>query len=294
MVKNKSNIRKRISQQEGWLSIIINMLLFVLKYWAGIASGSLALIADAWHTLSDSISSVLVLISARFSHKEPDNEHPFGHGRFELVATIFIGVFLVLIGFNFIKEGIERFIEGKSASYGWIAIVVTILSVLFKEGLAQFAFWGSQKTGSETLKADAWHHRSDALSSIVILVGIFVGRFIWWVDAALSIVVALFLLYTAWGIIKNSISIILGEQANPELISRIKLFANKVSGRNLKIHHVHVHNYVLHTEMTFHVCLPSELTILQAHDITDHVENKIKEEFNIEATIHIDPMQACD
>jgi cation diffusion facilitator family transporter len=290
MDNHNQNIRKRISKQEGWLSIVVNILLFGLKYWAGIVSGSLALVADAWHTLSDSISSVFVLVSAGISNKKPDKEHPFGHGRYELVATIFIGVLLILIGFNFIKEGAERFIEKESANYGWIAIVVTLFSILMKEGLAQFAFWGYSKTNSATLKADGWHHRSDALSSVVILIGIFVGRFIWWIDAFLSVVVALFLFYTAFELIKNSISVILGERAEPKLIKKIQKLSNELSGRDLKIHHVHVHNYVIHTEMTFHICLPSDYTIEQAHQITNLIEKKIKEAFHIEATIHVDPL----
>ena len=95
--------RKKLTKQEGWISIFVNVLLFGLKYYAGVISGSLALIADAWHTLSDSISSIFVLVSSRYSYKKPDKEHPFGHGRFELITSIFIGILLILIGGGFIK-----------------------------------------------------------------------------------------------------------------------------------------------------------------------------------------------
>ncbi|HKK82037.1 MAG TPA: cation diffusion facilitator family transporter, partial [Prolixibacteraceae bacterium] len=222
MNSEANNLRKKLSRQEGWLSIIVNVFLFGVKYWAGVVSGSLALIADAWHTLSDSISSVFVLFSSRFSHKEADKEHPFGHGRFELVASIFIGVLLVAIAFSFIREGIEKFMDKGSADYGWIAIIATVLSVLMKEGLAQFAFWGHRRTESDILRADGWHHRSDALSSIVILIGIFIGRYVWWIDSALSVVVAFFLFYTAYDIIKSSISVIIGERATPEFEQKVR------------------------------------------------------------------------
>ena len=290
MNSTKHNLRKRISIQEGWISIVVNVLLFILKFWAGIVSGSLALIADAWHTLSDSISSILVLISAGFSHKKPDKEHPFGHGRFELVATIFIGVLLILIGGNFIKEGAERFIHKESANYGTVAIIVTIISIVLKEGLSQFAFWGYRKTKAGTLKADGWHHRSDAISSGVILLGIFIGRDLWWIDAFLSIVVAVFLIYTAINIIKNSISVIMGERADDVLVQNISKMANTLAGRNVMVHHVHLHNYIVHSEMTLHVKLPSDYTIHEAHEIVNSIEKSIKDQYDISATIHVDPL----
>ena len=292
VMNNSSNEkRKKLTQQEGWISIIVNILLFGLKYYAGVISGSLALIADAWHTLSDSISSIFVLISSRYSYKKPDKEHPFGHGRFELITSIFIGILLILIGAGFIKEGISKFISKEEAHFGLIAIIITIVSILMKEGLAQFAFWGYRQTNSGPLKADGWHHRSDAISSVVILIGIFVGRFIWWIDAFLSIVVALFLMYTAYEIIKNTISNILGEEAPQELIDKVKVMSNEVAGSEVYPHHLHLHNYVTHQEMTLHIRLPKDLNIAEAHLITNSIEKRIKSEMHINATIHIDPIE---
>ncbi|MBN2805226.1 MAG: cation transporter [Prolixibacteraceae bacterium] len=290
-MKTEPNIlRQKLTKKEGWISILFNTFLFAIKYFAGVSSGSLALIADAWHTLSDSLSSVFVLISARYSFKKPDKEHPFGHGRFELITSIFIGILLILIAFNFIKEGIVKFYNHEEAQFGWLAITATVLSIVMKEGLAQYAFWAYRKTKSETLKADGWHHRSDAISSVVILVGILVGSYLWWIDAALSIVVAFFLLYAAYEIIRNSISGILGEEASSETILQIKTLANQVAGIEVHAHHVHLHNYVTHQEVTFHIRLNNHLNIYEAHEITSSIEKAIREQLNIEATIHIDPL----
>lgn len=291
MVNSNNQLRQKYSKQEGWISIVVNILLFALKYWAGIVSGSLALVADAWHTLSDSISSVFVLVSAKFSFKKPDKDHPFGHGRFELVTTIFIGVLLIVIGLSFIKEGINKFMVREQAHYGSIAIIVTVVSILLKEALAQYAFWTYRKTNSDTLRADGWHHRSDAISSIVILIGIFIGRYLWWIDALLSVIVAMFLLYTAYEVIRNSISAILGEGASPELISTVKEIANNVIGAEMHLHHLHLHNYVIHKEMTFHIRLPADYTIEKADEITSAIEFEIKNELNIEATVHVDVLE---
>lgn len=294
MKESSNEMRQKLTRQEGWISIFVNIFLFALKYFAGVVSGSLALIADAWHTLSDSISSIFVLISSRYSFKKPDREHPFGHGRFELITSIFIGVLLVIVGGNFIKEGIEKLLDREDASYGVIAILATVVSIVMKEGLAQFAFWGYRNTGSSALKADGWHHRSDAVSSVVILIGIFIGKYVWWVDGVLSIVVAGFLLHAAYRIIKNSISCILGEKPSEELLKSITHIANESAGKEVHMHHLHLHNYVTHKEITFHICLPNELTIEKAHQITNTIEKQIKSETGIEATIHIDPMEIKD
>lgn len=285
----KNMLRKKLTKQEGWVSIVLNTLLFVVKYWAGVVSGSLALMADAWHTLSDSLSSLFVLVSAKISFKKPDKEHPFGHGRYELVTSIFIGILLILVGLNFVKEGVVKFIERQDAEYGLIAIVVTIVSILLKEGLAQYAFWAGKKVDSDALKADAWHHRSDALSSVVILVGIFVGRAIWWIDALLSVVVALFILYAAYKIISQSISSILGEDADPHLEEKLNALAKQVTGLDLDVHHIHLHNYIIHRELTFHVCLDPALTIAEAHQQLLVFEDQIRKQLDVEPTIHIDP-----
>ena len=140
--KNKYIIR------EGWLSIITNIILFGLKYWAGIITGSIALIADAWHTLTDSVSSVIVLIGGKISRKPADDDHPFGHGRAEHIAAMIIGLLLALVAFDFIMSAIEKFGTREKTVFGTIAWIVTIISILVKELLAQYAFWAANKSGS--------------------------------------------------------------------------------------------------------------------------------------------------
>ena len=127
--------------REGWISIIGNIILFALKYWAGIVTGSLALIADAWHTLSDSVSSVIVLIGGKISRKPADDDHPFGHGRAEHISAVIIGVILAIVAFDFIIGAIEKFGEREQTSFSTIAWVATIVSIIVKEGMAQYAFW---------------------------------------------------------------------------------------------------------------------------------------------------------
>jgi cation diffusion facilitator family transporter len=152
------------------VSIIINSILFILKYWAGIVSGSIALTADAWHTLSDSLSSIVVVVGVKLSSKKPDKDHPFGHGRWEQISALLIAFILGLIAYDFVQSSILQLINRESTTFGTLAIVVTIISIVVKEALAQYAFYIAKKTDNVSVKADAWHHRSDALSSVVVLI----------------------------------------------------------------------------------------------------------------------------
>ena len=159
-----------------------------VKYWAGVVTGSVAIVADAWHSLSDALTSVVVILGVKVSLLPADEEHPFGHGRAEQIGSAIIGTLLAVVAFNFILEATGRLRVREEVVYGSLAIVVTASSILVKEALAQFAFWTGKKLDSKSLLADGWHHRSDALSSIIVLAGIFLGRQLWWMDGALGII----------------------------------------------------------------------------------------------------------
>lgn len=274
---------------EGWLSIAGNTILFVLKYWAGIVSGSVALIADAWHTLSDSLSSGIVLFAAHYSKKPADKDHPYGHGRIELVAAIMIGVLLAVIAFDFVLKGIDRLQGGKEATFGVIAIVVTVLSILIKEAMAQYALYAGRKTGNSAVKADAWHHRTDALSSVIVLVGILVGKYFWWIDGVLSIVVALLIFYAAWEILRDAVNQVLGQKPDEKLKKEVQMLADTVSDRKINLHHIHLHDYGHHKEMTAHICLPGNMTIDESHSLASKIEKAVKANHDVVLTIHVEP-----
>lgn len=287
-VDHKINAR-RLAYNEGWLSIGINFVLFGLKYWAGIVTGSVAIIADAWHTLSDSLSSIFLLIGARVSSKPPDKKHPFGHGRAELIASIMIAALLAFVAYEFITESISRLIKKEDVVFGTIAIVVTIISVVMKELLAQYAFWGARKSDSTSLRADGMHHRTDAASSLLILVGIFLGRFFWWIDGVLGITVALMILYAAYDILKDANSRLLGEAPDPKLKDRLEKSAGKITGLDLNIHHIHLHKYGDHQELTFHIKLPDKMSVDEAHNLSDSIEKQVENDLGMVATIHMEP-----
>ena len=287
-MSQKPEAEKNYAQTEGWLSIIGNTILFGLKYWAGIVTGSVALIADAWHTLTDSISSAIVIVSAKMSKKPADESHPFGHGRVDLVSSVIIGVLLAMIGFEFILKSIEQLKSNEGVVFGKVAIIVTVISILVKEALAQYAFWAAKRSRSSILKADGWHHRTDALSSVIVLIGIFLGKYFWWIDGVLGIVVALLIFYAAYEILNEAIDRLLGEVPEDEIIREVNRITKELE-LDVCPHHFHMHRYGDHIELTFHIILPPELSLVDAHDETNKIEVAIREEMNIEATIHMEP-----
>jgi cation diffusion facilitator family transporter len=285
----KSYSRTRLGNIEGWLSIAGNIGLFILKYWAGAVTGSIALIADAWHTLSDSFSSIIVLIGIKVSNKPADREHPFGHGRAELIASLAIGMLLLFIAFSFLTESINRLQTHQSVDYGTIALIAVIASIIVKEALAQYAIWAGKKTGSNTLKADGWHHRTDAISSVLILIGIFLGKYFWWIDGVLGLIVTGMIAWAAYEILRDAIHPLLGEKPSEKLKQRLHEISSEALGFDPEIHHIHLHRYGDHVELTFHVTLPSEMTLKRAHEHVVKLEEKIQEELDMIPTIHTDP-----
>jgi cation diffusion facilitator family transporter len=281
--------KKKAGYVEGTVSIIINFLLFILKMWVSIITGSIALAADAWHTLSDSLSSVAVIIAAKLASKKADKEHPFGHGRWEQIASFFIAAVLAIIAYDFLKDSIKNFWNKERVEYGIAAIIVTAVSIIVKELLAQYAFYLGRKTDNSSVKADGWHHRSDALSSVVVLAGILFAKQFWWIDSVLGIIIAVMLFFAAYEILKESINKILGEEPKKDLIDKITKEIKSIYYDDLKIHHLHIHNYVSHKEITFHIRLNKDLTIEKGHKIASDIEEVILDKFGMTATVHVEP-----
>lgn len=278
------------SERVGWISIITNIFLFIIKYWVGLVSGSIALMADAWHTLSDSISSVALIIGLRISKVPPDREHPYGHGRAELLSTLLIGLILGVIGLNFFKDALSHLIHEQAVEFGFWAKAVTIISILGKEALAQLSFYISRKNESPSLRADGWHHRSDALSSVIILIGIFLGGRYWWMDGVLGLIVAGLILYSSFDIMRRAWADMLGKSADEATTRKLKKMVDGMYPDGIHLHHVHMHIYGDHKELTFHIKLPPEMSLKEAHDIANQIEEKVRKEMKIEATIHMEPL----
>lgn len=284
---NNSSITS--ANRAGWISICGNLLLAIGKFIVGIQSGSTAITADAWHTISDSISSIIMLFGIRATSKPPDEQHPYGHGRAQPIASLIIGTLLALIAGDFMFKGATQLYHGTPAKYGTAAIVIMVISIIVKEMMAQYAFMVARQTGMTIVKADAWHHRSDALSSIIVLIGIFFNHYCWWIDGVLGIIIALIILHAAIAIIKQATDMLLGQPPDAKLIKQINAICTACCGMDSETHHLHIHNYGSHTELTFHIRLNSKLSLDEAHAYTQTIEMEIYQQLCINATIHVEP-----
>jgi len=288
----KNLLRKRIGYLEAWVSIIGNVLLFLLKLLIGIAINSLSLIADAFHSLSDVLTSIVVLVGFKFGEKPADKEHPFGHGRIEIIATLIIAFLLIVVTYDIGKSAILRIISPQKVKFSSIAIIFMIASAGFKEWMASFSIFLGKKINASSLIADAWHHRSDAIASLLVGLGLIFMRFnLYLIDGILAVCVAILIGWIAVRLIITSSNTLIGEAPDSELISKISQISLSVPGV-INIHDIYVHDYNTNKIISLHVEVNDNLLADVAHEIATTVEEKIKEKthaYNV--TAHIDPKE---
>jgi len=273
----------------AFVSISVNILLFLLKIWVGVISNSIAILADAWHTLSDSITSVILFISVKLSEKPPDKKHPFGHGRYDLIASLIINVLLISVGIHFFQKSFNRLHSEEFFEKNFFTVIVITSSVIIKEIMAMWAISSGKKLKSSALTADGWHHRSDAITSFVLLINLFLINKYPWIDGVLGIIISCIIIFAAFYILKNTISSFIGEDINEKYKNKIIDRIHTISNQKLNAHHFHLHEYGTHKELTFHINLPGDIKLEKAHAVASNIERDLKNEFNMEVTIHLEP-----
>jgi len=281
--------KQKLGYLEGWISIVLNTALFAVKFWAGSRISSVSMVADAWHTLSDTLTSIVVIIGFWIMAKPADEAHPFGHARSESIAAIVIGVLLAVVGGNFLRESILRLVRTQAVSFSLFAIIVFLISVGLKEGLAQFAFWAGKKAEAPSVTADGWHHRSDAIASALIVVGGVFGKSLWWMDGALGIGVSLLILYVAVDIFRTTATKLLGEAPDARMRKEILKAVRVVYPQVNDVHHLHIHRYGHTVELTLHIRLPAAMSVDASHDISHRIEERLRQHLKLEATVHVEP-----
>jgi len=282
--------RVKIGVFQGWVSVLVNGLLFILKLVIGIMVGAVSVIADAIHTLSDVISSSVVIWGFKQSEKPADVEHPYGHGRAEYIATLIIAVLLVVAGIEFIQEAIHRIQNPKPVSSEWWMIIVLGATILLKEITARYAEFLSSKIASGTLHADAWHHRTDAISSLLVVLALIAGNYGYpAVDGWAGLGVALFLIFTGYEIAKDAVDDLIGKPPASEEVDAIRQIVVSVEGV-LGAHDIVVHSYGHDKFVSIHIEIDADKTTAEAHDISERVEARLTGTLGIEPTIHLDPV----
>ncbi len=291
------NVRAKYGYLEGYVSIVGNTLLFLMKLILGLFINSIALIADSVHSLSDTATSGVVIFGFRVAAKQPDKEHPHGHGRAEYIATLIIAILLILVGFGFIQQSIERIIKTEIIEHGEYILIISIivfLSAIGKEIMARFSNAIAKKINSDVLKADAWHHRSDSISSIGVAIGILAARYGFPIlDPIFGIIVSFIIIYVGIKLVKTSSNILIGSAPDKKLIEQIKetaIKSNKVKG----IHDIFIHDYGTTKILTLHVEIDNNLPLEEAHKIADDLEKNIYDQTKFSSIIHMDPAKTTD
>ncbi len=280
---------KEVGYKFLWVSLIANFFLFILKLIAGYKSNSVALTADAFDTFSDTITSSIIFFGFWVANQPPDKEHPFGHGRAESISAIIIATLITLAGIKILQDAIIAFSTPRVINYGIFEISIFTLSIFVKIALFLYGFRLSKATNSPTIKSDAIHHRSDAISTLLVVIATFFSSTYLWIDSILGIFVTIVILYSAYEIYKSSISILLGEEPDKEVISKVTSIINEVNPNIKDLHEIKLHQYGNHYELTMHVTMPGEMTVNDAYLAVDRVEKEIFNTLNLKATIHIEP-----
>ncbi len=293
--KNDPEVRNHYGMLAGAFGIVSNLFLFFIKFLIGLFSHSITIIADAFNSLTDSFSSIVTIVGFHLAKKKPDRLHPYGYARYEYISGLIISFFMFVMGLFFLKSSMDKIIAPEELSLSLATYPVLGVAILGKF-LQMIVYSDFAKTlDSKTLKANAVDARNDIVSTAVILVSmILMGVFHLNLDAYMGILVSLFLLFSAYQMIKETMTPLLGSiptQEEVEMIRSYLLSCPEIRG----IHDLVVHNYgVGKYFVTVHAEVPSSMNIVEAHDIMDNLEKKMKEKYGIYLTIHTDPLDLDD
>jgi len=282
-------VRASYGYLEGWTSIVLNVVLAISKLICGFWINSISLIADAFHTLSDVLTSVAVVVGFKIAGKPDDKEHPFGHGRAEHIITLVISTLLIVVGIKFLMSSVDKFINPEPVGYNAIVFAVMIGSAILKEWLFNFARFLGLKINSKALIADAWHHRSDAIASLLIGIALLATRFGFdKADAILGVIVSIMIIYTGGSLIRECFNEILGMAPSKDFVEQVQNIALQVEGVK-DIHDIEVHQYGYKKYVNLHIAVEPELSVRQSHSIAKFVEKNLIKNLQVKPLVHIDP-----
>ena len=279
---------------------VINVLLLLCKFVAGILGHSAAMIADAVHSLTDFVTDIIVLVFVRLSSKPRDANHEYGHGKYETLASVLIGFSLFLVGVMICYDGlvkIYRAICGEElAQPGMVALAAAVVSIVLKERAFRFTRRVGRRVGSEAVVANAWHHRSDALSSVGTFFGIggaiLLGQKWAVLDPIAALVVSVLIIKAAIALIKPAMDELMEKSLPDEVENEIRRIAGSVEGVS-EVHHLMTRNIGSHIAMEMHVRMRGDMTLYESHLHATEIERKLRARFGADTHIglHVEPLK---
>ncbi len=292
---NDEDVRERYGTTASAVGIFVNMLLSLSKIAVGTIFGSIAVTADGINNLSDAGSSVVTFIGFKISGKPADEDHPFGHARSEYLTGLILGAVILLVGIELVKSSFNKIMNPSHTSYSAVMIIILIVSILMKFWLSRFYIHLGDRISSSTIKAASVDSRNDVIATSTVLVSVIISRITGFeIDGLMGLTVAIFILYSGVGILKDILNPLLGEMPNPEFIESIEQKILSYEGI-INIHDLVVHNYGPNRYFaTVHAEVDAKEDILKSHDMIDNIERDFARELNINLVIHLDPVITSD
>lgn len=283
--------RYKITSRVTIVGAVVNLILAIFKIIIGTIGHSHALIVDGIHSFSDLLSDGLVVFAARQGNQSPDDDHPYGHARIETAFAAVLGGILIAVGIGIVIDALERLTSGNIVTPESMTIWVALLSVLSKEVLYRYTLLYANRINSPILKANAWHHRSDAISSIVVLVGI-AGSMsgIPYLDAAAAVIVSMMIAKIGWEIARESIEQLVDKGLDPEKVKSISQHIAEIPGVS-EMHMLRTRQMGADALLDVHIEVSPQLSVSEGHRISDEVSAQLTTEFPdiAQVLVHIDP-----
>ena len=290
---------KKTANKVSIISIIANTFLAIFKLLAGIFAHSSAMISDAIHSASDVFSSFVVIIGIKLSSKEPDKEHPYGHERLECVAAMILAVILFITGSGIFYNALKNILNGEYNNIttpGVLALIAAIISIITKEAMYWYTRHYAKKIDSSALMADAWHHRSDALSSVGALIGIFFARIGYPImDSVASIVIFIFIVKASIDIFMDATNKVVDHSCDEELEKEIYNYVMKNKDvKDIDLFKTRMFGNKIYVDLE--ICLDENLTLKEAHDIAESLHDKLEKKFDKvkHVMVHVNPVSKKD
>jgi cation diffusion facilitator family transporter len=281
--------KERIATKTAVFSILSNLLLAIIKFISGIIGHSYALIADAIESTSDVLSSTIVLLGLKYSSKPPDANHPYGHGRIEPLITFLVVIFLTVSATVISYQSILNIITPDKVPNAWTLIVLGVI-IAWKEISFRFVSKRSKMTNSSALKADAWHHRSDALTSITAFIGILIsvvfGDGFQTADDWAALVAGVIIIYNAYKIFRPALGELMDEHLHDDLVHTIRYLSNNVEGI-VTTEKCFVRKTGMYYQVDLHAIVDANISVREGHSISHRLKEKIQKELPSINSIHI-------
>lgn len=291
----EEDTRKKYGMVSGYVGILCNIILFAVKFFAGVITHSVSITADALNNLSDVGSSVATLLGFKLADRPPDKEHPFGHGRYEYISGFVVSLIIILMGIELLKASFEKIISPQQINFHIISFLIMLCSIAVKLWLCFFNKKVGKIISSATLQATAMDSLSDVAATSAVMIGMLVYYFFHLnIDGYMGIIVAAFILYTGITTAKETLNPLIGTAPPYDLIEEIKKEVLSYPGI-LGVHDLIVHSYGAEKKLiSLHAEVSAQSDILQIHDVIDTIERDMKQKFMCDAVIHMDPIDMED